>query len=650
MNTRTDGDFAMKAGHLHIFRTVTAILATLCVAMCSLNVRADELPSEVKTVAESYVIYDADTGEVLMGKDMDAKRAPASITKIMTALLVCESFDDMSIRITMSRAALDEMVGNSSHLPGRMAAEGETMTMKDMLYGMYLSSANECAAMLGIVTAGSTQAFAQMMNDKAREIGCTGTHFVNAHGLDNSDHYSTAHDMALIFTYALKNKKFYDLSTTYSYTIPATNKYGESRECIVGHKILNKTVDYPDAYAGKTGYTHNAGRTLVTAANIWGHNVVTVIMGSTELSFYDDTILLLEYAKGYYQGLYDGMNWEVVDTTMKVSVPNNLAVRDWPGTKGSNVVGALYDGDSVHVVGIWGKWAAIDRDGTTSFVHTDYLRDESGNKLPEKETNAPIEHRSLAGDDDEQETTPAQEPSQTIPAGISELGESTQAVETTPAAEQEKSGGNVVLMVIIILIIVALALALVFFVVRIAAKRQRELVREYYKDDDKLYYEDPGDEEDDDPDDDPDDLDDEDLDDEGIDEEDMDGDDAEDDVDEPDDEEVSEPEEAEEAEESEDYETVKEAASEAADDTTDVAEEEQTEETASEPGEMAEEADEEIENALLKAARKTVMAAEGVQEKADDAENAAEEAETDKAGNPEDAGRAYVEKLLHNRK
>jgi len=473
-----------------LHKRVVALVLMMCMCItCVMPAFADEYPTQVKTVAEAYVVYDVNSGQVIMSKDMDTSRAPASITKIMTALLVCEHFDDLSQEIIFTQAALGEMTETSSDLTPR-AVVNEKMTVENALYGMYLCSANECAAQLGISVAGSTAAFAEMMNKRAEEIGCTGTHFANAHGLDNEQHYTTPHDMALIFAEALKNEKFYKLATTVDYVIPTTNMCVVERQCQMGHKMVNGAIVYEGVFAGKTGNTLGAGRTLATAAKFGDRTVITVIMHSTEASFYDDTVMLLDYAKGYYAGQYSDMSWKNIDMDMTVQVPNNLAVRDYPSTKGSNVIARLDNGNVVHVHAKWSNWAAITFNGQTAFVCTDFLVDSTGQTLPAETFDNSVVETTAAP------TTEAEV--ETVPEDIKNLGETTTAAETTQEAANKKgAGSNILLAVILIILIVGAAAAAIIFIIRKAIHKERELYREYYKDNDKLFYEDGDDASDD---------------------------------------------------------------------------------------------------------------------------------------------------------
>ena len=184
---------------------------------------------------ETYCVIDGNTGEVLYSKDPEKKMYPASCTKMLTALLVLENVPDLSQTLTFTKSAIDIDPSSSTLEPKAMV--GETMTVKDALYGMLLKSANECGAMLGEYVAGSEAAFADMMNAKAAEIGCTNSHFMNAYGIHHDEHYTTAHDLALILRACMQNERYRELNATKSYIIPDTNMCG-ARAFNIGHAMI----------------------------------------------------------------------------------------------------------------------------------------------------------------------------------------------------------------------------------------------------------------------------------------------------------------------------------------------------------------------------------------------------------------------------
>jgi D-alanyl-D-alanine carboxypeptidase len=350
---------------------ITAVTCSMAGTACA----EPAYPTTVETTAEGYIIYDATDEKIILGKNEDEQFYPASITKIMTALLVLENIEDLDQELTFTQDALDEMTSDSSTL-SPTAVVGEKMTVRDALYGMFLISSNECAAQLGIQVAGSTEDFAKLMNARAKEIGCENTHFVNAHGLHNTEHYTTPHDMALIFAEALKNQKFLQMAITYEYEIEPTNKCSESRELKSSHSIVNGTLPYAEVFAGKTGRTPVAGRTLCTAAKFDDHIVLTIIMKSTDDDFYNDTLRLLDYARGYYDGDYTDMTWEEKREKVYVYGTNSLKVRAYPSTAGAKVIGTLQYGQTITRVATWGDWSMIEYMDANYFVCSSYLTTE----------------------------------------------------------------------------------------------------------------------------------------------------------------------------------------------------------------------------------------------------------------------------------
>lgn len=258
-------------------------------------------PQGPQIYAESAVIMEADTGAILYNKDMDMRNFPASITKIMTALITLEhcSLDEV---VTYSYYATHSIEYGSSSV-GR--TEGEELTVEDSLYALLLASANECGNALAEHVAGSVEAFADLMNEKAAELGCTGTHFVNPHGLHDENHYTTAHDMALIMRAALQNDNFVRISGTGSYELPPTNKHDEvvymkNHHYMIGpYQGITRFLD-DTVIAGKTGGTSAAKNTLVTAAERGGMTLIVVTMRTarveTAVPLFPDTALLLDYA------------------------------------------------------------------------------------------------------------------------------------------------------------------------------------------------------------------------------------------------------------------------------------------------------------------------------------------------------------------
>ena len=209
--------------------------------------------------AQKAILLDANTGRVLFEKDADSRSLIASTTKIMTALVVCEHCNVLD-RMKIPKEAVG-IEGSSMYLQ-----EGEILSVQELLYGLMLRSGNDAAVALAIYCGGTVEGFAAMMNDKARQLGLTGTHFENPHGLDSPNHYSTARDLAALTVYAMKNPVFYQ--TVSSKSVRVGNRSMQN------HNKLLWRVDGADGV--KTGYTKAAGRILVSSATRDGRRLICV--------------------------------------------------------------------------------------------------------------------------------------------------------------------------------------------------------------------------------------------------------------------------------------------------------------------------------------------------------------------------------------
>ncbi len=262
--------------------------------------------------AAAGVVLDLDTGTFLYSKNCDRQLYPASITKIMTCLLVLENADlDGVMTCSPIVYELDENASNTG------LSEGEQMTIRDALYTLMLESANDTANALAEYVGGSMEGFAQMMNDKAASLGCTGTHFSNPSGLHADDHYTTAHDMALIAQACYANEGFRTLCGTVEYEIPPTNMYEETRYLSNHHQMLKMDSEYYTSWCtgGKTGFTQMAWNTLVTYGEKDGRRLVCVLMhGNGADQNYLETIDLLNYGFNNFKNVY--MSDGVADLTL----------------------------------------------------------------------------------------------------------------------------------------------------------------------------------------------------------------------------------------------------------------------------------------------------------------------------------------------
>ncbi len=221
--------------------------------------------------AGSAILISADDCTVLYEKDAYRKRSMASTTKIMTALIAIEGYD-LDKTVTVSKEAVG-VEGSSIYL-----YENEKLTMKELVLALMLESANDAATAIAVEVAGDVPAFADMMNEKAREIGLYNTSFENPHGLDSEDHYTTAYDLARLASYAMKNKTFREMVSTPKASIPMKN--GEGTRVLINHNRLLRS--YEGAVGVKTGFTKKSGRCLVSAAERDGVMLIAVTLSAPD--------------------------------------------------------------------------------------------------------------------------------------------------------------------------------------------------------------------------------------------------------------------------------------------------------------------------------------------------------------------------------
>lgn len=243
--------------------------------------------------ADAAVVMDYDTGSILYSKNMDKQEYPASITKLMTILLAIENSDPQD-RVEFSEHAIWGIERDSSHIGIRI---GEVLSMEDCLYGMMLESANEVCIAVAEHIAGSEEAFVQMMNDRAAQLGCTNTHFVTTNGLHDDNHYTTAHDMALIAQAVWQYDLFREVQSNLIYKIGWTNRTGEERWLAQQHKMMKDSTEYyyPYCVGGKTGFTDQALNTLVSYAQKDGKTLICVDLRTNGWQNYYDSQSMFNY-------------------------------------------------------------------------------------------------------------------------------------------------------------------------------------------------------------------------------------------------------------------------------------------------------------------------------------------------------------------
>lgn len=257
----------------------------------------------------SALLMDSASGKILYEKNINEKRYPASLTKIMTAIIVLENCE-LSDIATVSYDAV--MTLSSGYVTANLQ-EGEELTVEQLLYVLMVGSSNDAAIVLAEHVAGSIENFSNLMNEKAKELGCTSTNFVNPNGVHDENHYTTAYDLSIIARYAMKNETFRTLVSTTSYKLPVTNKYDREDRIFRTTNLLllldnsNRADNYYYKYATgiKTGFTTPAGDCLIACANKDGLELITVVLGGKQTNDglsqrYLDTISLFEYGYNNY--------------------------------------------------------------------------------------------------------------------------------------------------------------------------------------------------------------------------------------------------------------------------------------------------------------------------------------------------------------
>ena len=277
-------------GKVLIVLTLTIFVLIGNIGTLGNYVLANNTNSEPNINAESALLIDNKTNKVLYSKDMNRKMFPASTTKILTAILVLENHS-LDEKVTASYNAV--MTIPSGYSTASIQID-EVLTVEQLLELLLVHSANDAANVLAEYTGGSIDSFVAMMNTKINELGLSDTHFTNPYGLQDNNHYTTAHDLAIIMQYCLKNDDFRKIAGQASCAIPSTNKseprkYSSTNELL----IAGNSNYYPNLIAGKTGYTSEAGECLVSAAYNNNLELVGVILNSNNR--FKDTRSLYNY-------------------------------------------------------------------------------------------------------------------------------------------------------------------------------------------------------------------------------------------------------------------------------------------------------------------------------------------------------------------
>jgi D-alanyl-D-alanine carboxypeptidase len=285
--------------------------------------------------AHSAIVMEVDTGAVLYAKNAHEAMYPASITKMLTLLIALQN-SDFSDSIVFTEASMSMVRWEYAHIAMQV---GEIISMEDALFGLMLASANEVAFAIAEtvgdkVDGGGFDTFIRLMNEKSRELGTTNSNWANPTGLHSDNHYTTAYDMALIMSYLYHFPEYNLIMSRESYEIDETNITDEVRVLWQDHQMFNSPYNnfhHPLANGGKTGFTDQAGTTLVTTANNGEFSVIVVLMYAYGLEAYIGTAELFDYAFHNFSKFYVGDNAldgdviEILDSNFYVMLPNHIS-------------------------------------------------------------------------------------------------------------------------------------------------------------------------------------------------------------------------------------------------------------------------------------------------------------------------------------
>lgn len=269
-----------------------------CYAIAPDSNSVENWPQGPATYADSAIVMDMNSGAVLYSKQIEKKHYPASITKLLTTLVALDNAE-LTDTVEFSQDSISFLEYGDAHIG---MIPGEQISMEDALYAVLLASANEVsyavAESVGKKMGGGYDTFIQAMNDESEKLGCTGSHWTNANGLHDEQHYTTAHDMARIGAAVYQKEAFRTISQSLSHTIPATNLVNEERTFQQKHKMLWPQNDnyYEYCKGGKTGYTDQARTTLVTMADNGDMQLVAVVLYDFGNDAYIDTRAMFDYA------------------------------------------------------------------------------------------------------------------------------------------------------------------------------------------------------------------------------------------------------------------------------------------------------------------------------------------------------------------
>ncbi|MEG0772368.1 D-alanyl-D-alanine carboxypeptidase family protein [Clostridium sp.] len=270
---------------------------SLTLSIITLNITNVFAASAAPSVnANGVVVMDSVTGTVLYGTNENTKYLPASVTKLMTILLTLEKSNlEDKVKVGPIPPTIE---GSKIYID-----KDEELTVKEMLYAVIMVSANDCAQALAEHISGSQEAFAKLMNERAKELGCKNSNFKNPHGLSEADHKTTAYDLALIEKELLKHPEYVEISKTKTHMIPATNIYPEQRPLWNDNRLLHDYEQYYYEYAiaGKTGYTDESRHSFVASATKNNNTFIVTMLYDPVKTYFSDSKKLFEWAFSNFQ-------------------------------------------------------------------------------------------------------------------------------------------------------------------------------------------------------------------------------------------------------------------------------------------------------------------------------------------------------------
>ena len=304
-----------------------------------ISVHATEtLPPDIHS--PSAILMDSNTGKILYEKNINEKMYPASLTKVMTAIIVLENCN-LSDIATVSYNSI--MSIESGYVVANLRV-GEELTIEQLLYLLMVGSCNDAAIVLAEHISGSVENFSVLMNEKAKELGCTSTNFVNPNGVHDENHYSTAYDLALITKYAMQNKTFKTIVSTTYYELPTTNKYDKTdRIFVTTNNLLRGDYYYKYATGVKTGFTSPAKNCLIASATKNNLELITVVLGGEQRpdgssQRYLDTVNLFEYGYSTYSLKEIVKSGDIVQTINVKNATRDTKKLDVAVAKNINVI------------------------------------------------------------------------------------------------------------------------------------------------------------------------------------------------------------------------------------------------------------------------------------------------------------------------